>query len=102
MSFYGEDNDLRWGIVTLRSNLGRGHNQQLQIVVDGGVSPEVIVRLNDVIWHHLCMTWNRTGDWQFFMDGRKVSKGKQLGVIDVMVARYALMVTIVVMVAGGG
>ena len=37
------------------------------------------VKINDTMWHHICVTWNNTkGDWQFYLDGQLQSSGTGL------------------------
>ena len=37
------------------------------------------VKINDTMWHHICVTWKNTkGDWQFYLDGQLQSSGTDL------------------------
>ncbi|CAH3037281.1 unnamed protein product [Pocillopora meandrina] len=37
------------------------------------------VKINDTMWHHICVTWKNTKDyWQFYLDGQLQSSGTDL------------------------
>ncbi|CAH3037285.1 unnamed protein product, partial [Pocillopora meandrina] len=42
-------------------------------------STDTRVKIDDTMWHHICVTWEKTkGDWQFYMDGQLQSNGTDL------------------------
>ena len=70
------DTSLNWTAISQETRVS---NIVLIVYVYFLSNTDTRVKINDTMWHHICVTWKNTkGYWQFYLDGQLQSSGTDL------------------------